>query len=217
MNRVIGAALLGAVMLASTPAIAQAHTELIASSPRNGAQVLVAPGAISLTFGEAVSLDAIKPTIIASAGAVPLSMFALNGATLTLTPARALSPGNYAATWHVVSDDGHPVSGAIAFTVGKSSLRGGSASLATTPHVPATLNSSRAGPLTVTLAKGAQAGTVTWTNAALPEPITWRVIGTSHKATASGVLPLGGVWTMQATLEGAGGSVVVVSGSVALR
>ncbi len=217
MRRALGAVLLGSLILLVSPAVAHAHADVTSSIPRNGAVVTTAPATITVTFGEPVTLDTQKPAIVNGAGVSLESTATMSGTRLIITPSRALSQGNYAVTWHVVSDDGHPVAGAISFTVGKPGPRGAKVAITTTPAVGTVLNGRRTGPLTVTFARAATSGEVVWTNPALPEPIIWKVTGSGRTASATGVLPVAGTWTMTADLVGKDYSIVVVKGSVAIR
>jgi methionine-rich copper-binding protein CopC len=210
------AAVLGSLVLLVNPTPAFAHADVHASSPRNGAQLKVAPKSIVITFSEDVTLGAKAPTILGNTGAAVASTSAINGPRLTVTPLKPLGRGVSTVTWHVVSDDGHPVAGAIAFTVGSSGPRGQRISLVTMPRVPTSLNGNQPGSLTVTMATTARSGEVEWTSPTIPEPIVWRISGNGRTAKASGVLPLPGVWTMVATLMTQNYSVIVVKGDAAL-
>jgi hypothetical protein len=172
---------------------------------------------INVTFGEPVTLDEQEPAIVDKAGIVVPSTATMSGTRLTVTPSRSLARGSYAVTWHVVSDDDHPISGAISFTVGTPGPRGSKVALSTTPAVPTVLSGRRSGPLTVTFAHPATSGEVEWTNPRLLEPITWHVVGAGRTSSASGVLPVAGTWTMTATLEGKDYSIVVIKGSTVIR
>lgn len=217
MRRALGAALLGSLIIMVSPAAAHAHADVTSSNPRNGAQLAVAPATITITFGEPVTLDAQRPAVVNSAGVTLPSTATLSGTRMILTPSRALSRGNYAVTWHVISDDGHPVAGAISFTVGKPGPRGTKVALTTTPAIGTVLSGRRTGPLTVTFAHAATSGEVEWTNPALPEPLTWAVTGSGRSATATGVLPVAGTWTMTADLVGKDYAIVVLKASVVIR
>ncbi len=210
------AAVLGSLILLVNPTPAFAHADVHASSPRNGAQLVSAPKSIVITFSEDITLGAQAPTILSKTGTVLASTSAVNGPRLTVTPMKPLGRGVTSVTWHVVSDDGHPVAGAIAFTVGSSGPRGQRISLVTMPRVATSLNGNRAGSLTVTMVTKARSGEVEWTSPAIPEPIVWRVSGNGRTATARGVLPLPGVWTMEATLMTQDFSVIVVKGDATI-
>ncbi len=217
MRRALVAALLGSLILMVSPAVASAHADLVSSNPRNGARLKAAPTAIDVTFGELITIDAPAPSIVSSTGVTLASAVQLKGSTITLTPTSRLARGDYAVTWRIISDDGHPVSGAIAFSVGSPGPKGATTTVVTTPRVPTSLNGDRSGPLTVSLARGARSGEVVWTHPGLNGPIVWRVTGGTSKSTAAGVLPISGLWTMSATLEGRDMSVIVIRGTVGIR
>ncbi|WP_236666294.1 copper resistance CopC/CopD family protein [Nocardioides baculatus] len=99
---------------------ASAHAELVSTDPEEGAVVETAPAEVTLTFNEPVRLtsqqiavyDAEGDPVDASAGA--------NGpaVTVTLPGAADLADGTYVVSWNVLSGDGHPISGALTFSVG---------------------------------------------------------------------------------------------------
>ena len=98
---------------------AAAHTELVNTTPANGAQLATPPTEVLLTFTEEVHLvdDGIR--LIDHVGAtVPTPDPAVNGDTVTWPMPADLSEGPYVVTWRVVSSDGHPVRGAFSFGVG---------------------------------------------------------------------------------------------------
>ena len=214
MRRALVAALLGSLILVVSPAVASAHAELESSTPRNGAQLTKAPSSVEVTFGEPVTLDVPAPGIVSSAGTGVAATAQLSGTTITLRPAARLPRGDYAVTWHVISTDGHPVSRAISFSVGAPGPKGTPTAVTTTPGIATTLDGRRSGPLTATFARGASSGEVVWSHPGLSAPITWRVTGGATRATATGVLPLPGPWTMSATLVGRDMSVIVIRGTV---
>ena len=96
-----------------------AHAGLMRSSPPDGAMLMQRPSGINLTFNEPVEL--LQATLLASGGnAMPLDGRGVDGRLVVGLP-DDLSDGGYALTWRVVSEDGHPVSGTIAFTIGAQS------------------------------------------------------------------------------------------------
>jgi methionine-rich copper-binding protein CopC len=100
----------------ATPA--QAHDELLFATPAQGATVTQVPSKVVLHFEEPPAPGFTQITVTGPDGtnldAGPLRAV---GAVLT----QALKPsdeiGGYTLTYRVVSDDGHPVSGRITFTV----------------------------------------------------------------------------------------------------
>ena len=212
MRKALGAVVLGSLVLLVNPAFASAHADLHSSNPVNGAVVSSSPKAVVLVFSEPVELDSAQ--LLNSATQELASTSKISGATLTITPNVKLAAGAHAAQWQVTSDDGHVVAGAVSFIVGKLSPAGKSSSIATLPKVVATLNGSRAGLLRINIAAASTSGEISWTHPSLQGPITWRATGNGKKVTSTGVLPFGGDWTMNATLIGKGGSVLITTGKV---
>ena len=100
---------------------ASAHAELLSSDPPAGAQLVVAPAAVTLRFNESVTFvpDAIR--VIDASGAtitgVGVPIHPDGDATLSAA-LPALADGGYVVAWNVVSADGHPLNGAFTFVVG---------------------------------------------------------------------------------------------------
>lgn len=109
----IGLACVGALAQAS-PALA--HASLIRSTPADGAVVAQAPAALTLTFNEPVS-----PLVLRLIGpdgtARELSGTAAENDALSIA-LPALARGTHLVSWRVVSADGHPVGGALTFSIG---------------------------------------------------------------------------------------------------
>ncbi|MBU6245983.1 MAG: copper resistance protein CopC [Actinomycetales bacterium] len=204
---------LGSLLIAVTPGVAHAHADVVRTSPRNGSVVATAPKAVTVTFSEPVELDSAR--LIGADGVELASSAVMSGAVLTLTAKAPLSgQRTITAAWTVTSDDGHQVNGSSAFMVGQPPEIGPPVALTTTPAIPATLRGQRIGRMSVTFASKASSGQIQWTSAQLPEPLNWQVTGRKGRATASGVLPFAGPWTMQATLVSANGAVMVVRSRV---
>ena len=74
---------------------------------------------MSLTFAEALN-DRFTQIVVTNADRAPVSTDApsVSGPTGTVTLPADLADGRYTAAFRVVSHDGHPVQGAIRFTVG---------------------------------------------------------------------------------------------------
>jgi methionine-rich copper-binding protein CopC len=215
MIKALAALVLGSLLLVASPGPASAHADLASSTPRQGAVLVAAPKAFSMRFSEPVTLSSIPPQLLdRSWSALPMTTD-FDGRVLIVTPRQPLAPGIVTTIWHVVSDDGHPVSGAIAVQIGKPGPRGPGVAVATVPAVQTILSGSRPGPLTVTFAKQFSSGEVEWTHPRLGAPITWRIAPGTH--AAAGVLPLSGSWTMRATLEGRNFTVTIVNGKANLH
>jgi copper transport protein len=101
----------------AAPRTALAHAALVATEPADGANLAEAPSAIVLHFDEAVAPLALH--VVGPDGAeVPPPGLPASGATLRVPLPGGLGTGVYLVGWRVVSADGHPVAGAIAFGVG---------------------------------------------------------------------------------------------------
>jgi len=110
-------ALIVAVFFAGGMAPASAHTGLVSSDPRDGAELAAPPAQVTLVFDEDLLPDFVNFNI-ANADGEPLSIAGVTvaGSTVVL-PWPSDAPGNtYTVSYRVVSQDGHPVSGAITFS-----------------------------------------------------------------------------------------------------
>ena len=113
--------LLTALLLAALAAAfdAGAHAVLLSTQPADGAVLREPPARVTFSFNEPVQL--IDGRVLDGAGRVRASGapgVAL-GLETTLDLPAGLAMGGYIATYRVVSADGHPVSGSIAFAVGE--------------------------------------------------------------------------------------------------
>ena len=112
-NRILGASL--ALALASGSAIA--HSMIASSEPADGATVAQAPARINVTFDSPLRI--VSVTLIAESGddyAVDPLAGRSAAETLAVEPP-PLPAGRYELAWRGLSEDGHTLSDAIAFTV----------------------------------------------------------------------------------------------------
>ena len=105
--------------LAFHPSDALAHAALLQSEPADGTVIDAAPKTFRLTFNEAVSPLVLR--LLTPAG----TTMALQGAVivdqaLTIPVPEGLGTGTHVLSWRVVSEDGHPVGGAVLFSIGAS-------------------------------------------------------------------------------------------------
>ena len=99
---------------------ALAHASLIRSDPADRAVVARAPAALTLVFNEPVSPLALR--LVGEGGhTLELTDVAAVDATLTIRLPGPLPQGTHLLSWRVVSADGHPVGGALTFSVGRPS------------------------------------------------------------------------------------------------
>lgn len=112
------AALVAASVIFAVPA--SAHDELVGSDPPADAQLAHMPAEIELTYsGELMELGAVVEVRDAAgvdhAGSAPV----VSGTIVTVPVDPAAGDGAYVVVWRVVSSDGHPISGAVPFSVGE--------------------------------------------------------------------------------------------------
>ena len=108
---------------------AAAHSQLLSTIPADGATLNEPPQSVVLTFDEAlipevesISINDAAGNVVASPTVEPV------GSTLTVPWPVGLPDGVYQVAYRVVSGDGHPVIGAISFTVGTAPGTAGTAS-----------------------------------------------------------------------------------------
>jgi copper transport protein len=116
-----GIALLLAILAAlATASAAHAHASLIRSDPADRVVMAQPPPACTLIFNEPVSplvLRLVRP----SGDVEDLKDVSANGATVTVALPAGLPQGTHLLSWRVVSADGHPVGGALTFSIGQPS------------------------------------------------------------------------------------------------
>lgn len=97
---------------------AAAHTALESSTPANGSVLSSSPRTAKLVFSESVKPVA-KGFALKSSSGEQESIGAVQkaGKTLTVPIKATLASGGYLLSYSVISDDGHPVKGTIAFRV----------------------------------------------------------------------------------------------------
>ncbi len=101
---------------------AWAHASLVKSEPADGAVLAAPPSALTLTFNEPVAplvMRVIGPTGVTFA---PRSVVSEN-TTITITGLPDFSSGTHVLSWRVSSADGHPVGGALMFSIGAPSAQ----------------------------------------------------------------------------------------------
>lgn len=109
---------LGAVATLGLAAPAQAHDVLEGSEPAAGSTVATAPDEMVLTYSDTIQQVGGKVSVTGPDGAVVAEGEpTVAGTVASLDLPDDLAPGQYTATWRVVSSDGHPISGTTAFTL----------------------------------------------------------------------------------------------------
>jgi copper resistance protein C len=117
-RRLAVALLLAGIALVATATPALAHAELLASTPPANASLANAPATVELTFDEPVTLPENALEVVGPGNVTwQLGTPTLTGATVS-APVTAQGPaGQYTLVYRVISGDGDPVSGSVAFTL----------------------------------------------------------------------------------------------------
>ena len=111
---------------------ALAHATLISSEPADRVVVARPPAALKLTFNEPVSPLTLR--LVGPGGdTTDLTDVAAAGNTLVAALPEALARGTHLVSWRVISLDGHPVGGALMFSVGAPSVTPEAAPAARSP------------------------------------------------------------------------------------
>jgi methionine-rich copper-binding protein CopC len=109
--------LLLAVLL--TPARASAHSDLTSSDPADADVLAQAPATVTLTFNEDLLAkgNAVTLKALATGERLDVGPVLVDGPTVTVEWPEQSPAGEFRVAYRVVSADGHPIEGAITFTV----------------------------------------------------------------------------------------------------
>ena len=130
---------LAAALVVGAASPAAAHDELVASSPSPGERLDAAPSEVSLTFSADV-LTIGAAVVIADASGRDWAAGApvVTDGVVTVAIEPGMTDAGYEIRWRVVSEDGHPISGLVPFTVGTGSpLERSPAATAAPTDIPA--------------------------------------------------------------------------------
>ena len=121
-RRVKRAAALFALLALAAPSAAAAHATLVRTSPANGAVLTHAPRSVRVFFDDTVRAGKHNAAVANRTGASVLAgKPRAAGRVLTIPLRRGLAQADYSVRWSIVSDDGHPEEGVLAFAVGAGS------------------------------------------------------------------------------------------------
>jgi methionine-rich copper-binding protein CopC len=97
---------------------ARAHAELLTSTPADGTSLTAPPAEVDLTFSEDLLPETVSVSVVPE-GASPaaLGTVAVDGSTVTVPWPSTITSGAVAVNFRVVSQDGHPVTGSVRFTI----------------------------------------------------------------------------------------------------
>jgi methionine-rich copper-binding protein CopC len=137
------ASLLALIGLVGLAPLASAHSQLVGSSPSDGAVLTTAPAQVTFTFNEEIIPDTATIAITdANGDVVSSTKVAPDGTTVSAVWPAGLQDGMYQVAYRIVSADGHPVTGAIVVTL---AAAGDAASLAATASAAPSAVASPAG------------------------------------------------------------------------
>lgn len=103
--------------IAVTPSAASAHAALADSNPKDGATLTALPDQVTISLNEPVR-DPAQIAVLDTGGTrVNSETVAVANKTATSQILEQPGPGKYTMSYRVVSADGHPVTGTIAFTI----------------------------------------------------------------------------------------------------
>ena len=109
---------LAGILLALAPAQPGfAHAALVATDPADGAAPAAAPAEVTATFSEPLDAASTEIAVTGPGGMLIDAGTPSYEADSFTQPMRYLGPGEYTVAFRVISEDGHRVDGAVAFTV----------------------------------------------------------------------------------------------------
>jgi copper transport protein len=115
MRLIAGLAALLAVLCCTT--VASAHASLVATEPGDGSVLAAAPTTIRLRFNETVTPAVISLIDAEGKTRDDITVRAVDQ-TIVIRPPVSLPRGTQVVSYRVISQDGHPVSGALVFSIG---------------------------------------------------------------------------------------------------
>lgn len=117
MRRVLSALVVVALLALIAPQAAQAHAGLLSSDPADGSSLQAAPADVTLEFSEPLLEDTADVSIQSPAGEVLTAAVEAAGATVVIPWPQEAVEGDFSVNFRVVSGDGHPIEGTVAFTI----------------------------------------------------------------------------------------------------
>ena len=110
-----------AVLLGAAPA--SAHASLLKTDPSEGQVVAAAPSTVRFTFDEPIRLQSGGVHVFYADGSEVKADAHTDDDDLDVALPGTLKDGTYVVAWRVISTDGHPVAGALTFSIGAPSAR----------------------------------------------------------------------------------------------
>lgn len=125
LSRLLAAALFACLALAFGSAPAHAHDQLIGSNPKQGAKLDKQPEWIELNYSGEIQDIGTEIRVEKDGEDFSAGEITVEGRTVKSALPDDLKPGDYTISWRVVSQDGHPISGTVEFTILDSAGSGG--------------------------------------------------------------------------------------------
>lgn len=105
------------LLVAVGTSVVQAHAGLTSSNPEDGSTLSAPPTVIDLTFNEELLPDTVEIAVTTeAAGLIAGTEFTTAGPSVQVTWPQDLPDDTYQVAYRVVSNDGHPITGAITFS-----------------------------------------------------------------------------------------------------
>ena len=155
---------------------AQAHDELISSTPAGGDVLDTAPKSMVLTFsGDIKKIGTILELSDAEGTGIDTS-FEINRRDVTVTPSAPLGNGQYTLVARVVSSDGHPIDKKIAFEVNDPAAASSSAAASSAAPAAATAPTDSA-PVASPAEPSTEATETDTPFGGMPAGLVWTIVG----------------------------------------
>ncbi|GAA2573161.1 copper resistance CopC family protein [Pseudonocardia hydrocarbonoxydans] len=107
----------GFALLAGT-GVASAHTRLLGSDPADGTSLDTGPARVSLEFNETMQAGFSTITVVGPDGTqYQTGDVTADGGTVSVAVSPLGAAGAYEIGYRVISEDGHPVTGSVVFTL----------------------------------------------------------------------------------------------------
>lgn len=120
MRRVLAVAATAVALLLGGAGTALAHNVLVSSDPADGAKLDTGPAQVRLTFDQPVREGYDTVTVVGPDGTYWTDGQERVDGNVVTAPVRQLGPaGTYTVGYRILSNDGHPVSGKVTFTLTK--------------------------------------------------------------------------------------------------
>jgi methionine-rich copper-binding protein CopC len=117
LSRLFIALFLGFFAPLTVVSTAQAHTDLVSTSPAADSVTEVPPAFISVTFSEPPITEGAAIVLSDVAGnEIPVGEVTFDGAKMSVASPPDLPPSEYKVTWRVSAQDGHVLTGEFNFT-----------------------------------------------------------------------------------------------------